>query len=480
MNSKYFKPLVLAVSLMIICIATAVSYAYFTASVSGNGSANNNVVVTGHMEVTYEDGSLIGNNSNLLPGSSITKSFNVRNTGNIDTVYNIYLNNVYNDFNPASDLVCEIISEDGRSVSESVCPTTYGVIASNILLGVGETHHYTLKITFKETNVNQDSNKGKAFSSKIELLESNGDYEIVDNYYNDGGSSSDPQELLNSTNKNYMIYTKMIKDYTTSTERYGKYHYGSSSLSEESCIVDLEYEYDPFGKNKCILNDDEWVSVLYTDSYASMQGCENSKQSDDESCELIDTYSEAQRMVKSERIIYNRICAFNNNELVCLDKDKYIYDQSISLYENPDDVDIQHIDMFYNELTSKGYICEKDEFAVECLGDQSSMMKYEPGLTLGAYNFKYKAETRYLQIENPYNSLEECSEINDEYYCIEYNNMYYKWSYGNNFFGINADCSNFVSSDIHYACFPYYDKDVDFEYCEFGHYNRCGSFQPPK
>ena len=73
MNSKYFKPLVLVVSLMIICITSLVSYAYFTASV--NGSSNNNAVVTGHMEVTYDEGQNINLKENMIPGDYITKEF---------------------------------------------------------------------------------------------------------------------------------------------------------------------------------------------------------------------------------------------------------------------------------------------------------------------------------------------------------------------------------------------------------------------
>ena len=75
MNNKYFKPLVLVVSLIIICITTLVSYAYFTASVNGNGSVNNNAIATGHMEVTYNNGSELSLKENMIPGDYIIKTF---------------------------------------------------------------------------------------------------------------------------------------------------------------------------------------------------------------------------------------------------------------------------------------------------------------------------------------------------------------------------------------------------------------------
>ena len=61
-----------------------------------------------------------------------------------------------------------------------------------------------------------------------------------------------------------------------------------------------------------------------------------------------------------------------------------------------------------------------------------------------------------------------------------YNDKYYNYSYGNDFEGINADCSNFTSSDYHYVCFPNYYLNSSQSYCEYGTHNKCGTLENPK
>ena len=163
------KILMIIGSIFIISLVTLSSYAYFTANVNGNNSAYNTVIKTGYMEIKFVDGEVIGSLEQLVPGSFITKEFSVSNTGNLDTVYNIYLNDVINRFDNRSDLVCEIIDGTGSIISEGECPYDNSALVSNISIGVGETQHYSLKVIFKETNVNQNNNLGASFSAKIGL-----------------------------------------------------------------------------------------------------------------------------------------------------------------------------------------------------------------------------------------------------------------------------------------------------------------------
>jgi len=171
--NRRVKSFLLVLSIFVISVATIASYAYFTASIGGNATASNTVIVTGYMEVTFENGNVVGTTSNMLPGDYVTLTFSVRNTGTVDTAYDIYLNDVINDFANKSDLVYELISSEGYNINQTTCPETNTKIASNVAIGVGQTHNYTLKITFKETNSNQDNNKGKTFSTKVELEENN-------------------------------------------------------------------------------------------------------------------------------------------------------------------------------------------------------------------------------------------------------------------------------------------------------------------
>ena len=171
MNSNHIKQLVLVIAILIITLASFASYAYFTADVQGNDTAANNVITTGNMKITYEDGSVIGTTNNMIPGDSIEKRFSVKNTGTVDTVYDLYLNNVINTFNTREDLVYELISENGANINQTTCPYLNSKIASTVQIGVGQTHNYTLKITFKNEDKVQDDNKGALFSAKVDLEE---------------------------------------------------------------------------------------------------------------------------------------------------------------------------------------------------------------------------------------------------------------------------------------------------------------------
>ncbi len=170
-TNKYTKPILIISAILIVVITTIASYAYFTASVSGNNLANNNVITTGTMAVEFIDGNNLNLVENMIPGDYIEKTFSVKNIGTVEASYDIYLNDVYNDFEPMSDLVYELTSDSGANIAQTTCPDEDTKIASNITIGVGQTHNYTLKITFKETGENQDENKDKEFSAIIDLRE---------------------------------------------------------------------------------------------------------------------------------------------------------------------------------------------------------------------------------------------------------------------------------------------------------------------
>ena len=98
MENKYYKPLTLIIAFLILGLVTVSSFAYFSANVNGNNNARDNVITTGFMEIKFEDEPdeeifVEG----MLPGSVQTKTFQVKNTGTVDTNYDIYLNRMYID-----------------------------------------------------------------------------------------------------------------------------------------------------------------------------------------------------------------------------------------------------------------------------------------------------------------------------------------------------------------------------------------------
>ncbi|HCY44091.1 MAG TPA: hypothetical protein DHU33_01545 [Firmicutes bacterium] len=157
--------------LLLVSIVVATSYAYFVANVSGNKDANNVVVTNGVMSLEYSDGDEI-TLANAVPGNSVTKTFTVKNTGNVSTNYTIYFSELSNKFVDKTDLVYTLTSSDGgKSVAQTQVPSTNEAMVSNYAIEAGKTHTYTLTITFLNKDENQDDNQGVSFSTKVSINE---------------------------------------------------------------------------------------------------------------------------------------------------------------------------------------------------------------------------------------------------------------------------------------------------------------------
>ena len=157
--------------LMLVSIVVATSYAYFVANVSGNKDTNNVVVTNGVMALEYKDGDEI-TLANAVPGSSVSKTFTVKNTGNVSTNYTIYFSELSNKFVDKTDLVYTLTSSDGgKSVAQTQVPDSNEAMVSNYSIAAGKTHTYTLTITFLDKDENQDDNQGVSFSTKVSINE---------------------------------------------------------------------------------------------------------------------------------------------------------------------------------------------------------------------------------------------------------------------------------------------------------------------
>ena len=167
------KILILSIigSLLLVSIAIASSYAYFVANVSGNKDTNNVVVTNGVMSLEYKDGDEI-NLANAVPGSSVTKTFTVKNTGNVATNYTIYFSELSNKFVDKTDLVYTLTSSDGgKNVAQTQVPSKNDAMVSNYAIEAGKTHTYTLTITFLNKDENQNDNMNVSFTTKVSINE---------------------------------------------------------------------------------------------------------------------------------------------------------------------------------------------------------------------------------------------------------------------------------------------------------------------
>ena len=172
------KKIYLGIGIVFLLIITiSFSYAYFSIKVSGNDNAKDVVVNAGTLSLVYTDGPEI-KVENIRPGKTITKEVTVKNTGTLDTNYNIIWQSLINEITN-DELVlsatCQRLNASGTvegtcgSISQS--PISDTAIARKISIESGITHKYTFTILFKETNANQNYNQGKKFSGVLGIEE---------------------------------------------------------------------------------------------------------------------------------------------------------------------------------------------------------------------------------------------------------------------------------------------------------------------
>ena len=162
---------------LLLLLTTGLSYAYFSASISGNENAKNIVVEAGTLSLVYTDGPEI-KAQNIKPGWSTTKEVSVKNTGTLDTNYNVIWQSLTNTITN-NELVlsakCQRLNASGtvEGTCESISQAAISdmTIAKRVSIESGITHKYTFTILFKETNADQNTNQGKKFNGVLGIEE---------------------------------------------------------------------------------------------------------------------------------------------------------------------------------------------------------------------------------------------------------------------------------------------------------------------
>ena len=162
---------------LLLLLTTGLSYAWFSASISGNENAKNVVVEAGTLKLTYTDGPAI-NAQHIKPGWTTTKTVSVKNNGTLDAYYNVIWQTLTNTITK-NELVlsatCQRLNAsgtvEGTCESISQAPISDMTIAKKISIESGITHKYTFTILFKETNADQNYNQGKEFNGVLGIEE---------------------------------------------------------------------------------------------------------------------------------------------------------------------------------------------------------------------------------------------------------------------------------------------------------------------
>ncbi len=162
---------------LLLLLTTGLSYAYFSASISGNENAKNVVVEAGTLSLVYTDGPEI-KAQNIKPSWSTTKEVSVKNTGTLDANYNIIWQSLTNEITNNEMVIsatCQRLNAsgtvEGTCESISQAPISDMTIVKRVSIESGITHKYTFTILFKETNADQNTNQGKKFNGVLGIEE---------------------------------------------------------------------------------------------------------------------------------------------------------------------------------------------------------------------------------------------------------------------------------------------------------------------
>ena len=232
---------------LLLLLTTGLSYAYFSASISGNENAKNVVVEAGTLKLTYTDGPAI-NAQYIKPGWSTTKEVSVKNNGTLDTNYNVIwqsLTNTITNNELVLSATCQRLNAAGtvEGTCESIpqAPISDMTIAKKISIESGITHKYTFTILFKETNTNQNYNQGKKFSGVLGIEETSrftlDDWNTIVENVKSGNTSmykvGDTKEVNLGTT--YGTHTLRIANTSTPSECSG------TGFSQTACGFVLEF-----------------------------------------------------------------------------------------------------------------------------------------------------------------------------------------------------------------------------------------------
>lgn len=173
MNKTSLGTIIASIGVIIILALMAVAtYAYFGLEIEGEGKDMTIQTFNKNMEITYTDTSNV-TLVNAYTGESISKTFTVKNTGDVDVYYNVVLENVVNNFEVPEELVYTITETGGNaSRTQTAIPTTDSTLLSDIKITAGDTHYFVMQIKFLEKDTDQSYNMNKTFSSNINIVPS--------------------------------------------------------------------------------------------------------------------------------------------------------------------------------------------------------------------------------------------------------------------------------------------------------------------
>lgn len=173
-NTRLVITLVFSIVILVVLVAIG-TYSFYTATIKTNHEENKKTqATTAKLDFEIIDGTLKG--SNLIPGDTITKTFQIKNNGTVEGTYAIIWKSAVNNFVNQKDLIVTL-TEDGTEIVKSSdlqtfprTTTTPVTIKDNLKIAPGKTKNYILTITYQNTEQDQSGDMGKSISAVIDML----------------------------------------------------------------------------------------------------------------------------------------------------------------------------------------------------------------------------------------------------------------------------------------------------------------------
>ena len=167
MERKYFYIVFSSTLLILFTLMYEGSYAYFNAFVSSEGEKKTTVTTNVYEDIVISNTSVVSSN-NLLPGESVSTSFDITNPNNVSVCFDLLWNNVNNTFLSKNDLVVTLTKNGSEiNLSNSIFPSANDEVLTSLSIKANTTDTYKLTVTYKETDVDQSADMKKTFSGVI-------------------------------------------------------------------------------------------------------------------------------------------------------------------------------------------------------------------------------------------------------------------------------------------------------------------------
>ena len=165
---------------IIALILISFTYGYYMTRIDGNENSKSVSITIGEMSVNYTDLSQETLSAVIEPGYETFKLFTMENTGNVKGIYSIYLTDVVNEFLRTDDIQYTLYRKAGENsiedlndaeiIATGTFPKENSYIKTNeVIENPGDFYTYALKITYINSNENQNEDQGHTFGGKIEI-----------------------------------------------------------------------------------------------------------------------------------------------------------------------------------------------------------------------------------------------------------------------------------------------------------------------